>query len=124
MPDPRVRVLIVEDHELLAHALTMLLDRSDDIEVVAIVGDGAEAVEAAGDADVVLMDIGLPGVDGLEAIRRLGRRYPGLPVIALTGGGDERIRRAAADAGAVDFLLKGGLHDDVGDAVRRAARRT
>jgi DNA-binding NarL/FixJ family response regulator len=123
MAAPPVKVLIVEDHAILAHALTMLLDTSDDLEVVGVVSDGTDAVAAAAGADVVLMDIGLPGISGLEAMGRLRAAYPRLPVIALTGAEDEASRQAAAAAGAVDFLVKGGLHDDVPDAVRRAAGR-
>lgn len=120
-PGP-VRVLIVEDHQIFADALRLLLDRTEGIEVVGIARDGGEAIDLAlmADAQVVLMDIGLPRMNGLEATRRLLAIKPGARVIALTGQTEDEAGPAAAAAGAVDFLVKGGIHEHVRDAIFRA----
>ena len=119
--DP-IRVLIVEDHQIFADALRLLLDRTEGIEVVGIASDGGEAIDLAcmADAQVVLMDIGLPKLDGLEATRRLLAIKPAARVIALTGQTEGEAKSAATAAGAVDFLTKGGIHDHVRDAIFRA----
>jgi DNA-binding NarL/FixJ family response regulator len=115
-------VLIVEDHQIFANALRLLLDRTDGIEVVGIASDGGEAIDLAlvADAQVVLMDIGLPRMNGLEATLRLLAIKPSARVIALTGQTADEARPAAAAAGAVDFLTKGGIHEHVRDAIFRA----
>jgi two-component system NarL family response regulator len=117
-----IRVLIVEDHQIFADALRLLLDRTEGIEVVGIARDGGEAIDLAcmADAQVVLMDIGLPKLNGLEATRRLLAIKPSTRVIALTGQTEGEAKADAAAAGAVDFLTKGGIHDHVRDAIFRA----
>jgi CheY-like chemotaxis protein len=83
------------------------------------VHDGASAIAAAHEADVVLMDMTMPTMDGLEATRRLLARNPRLRVVAVSG--DVEGEAAARAAGATSFLHKGDLHGEVADAVRRAA---
>jgi DNA-binding NarL/FixJ family response regulator len=119
-----IRVLIVEDHQIFADALRLLLDRTEGIEVVGIAQDGGEAIDLAciADAQVVLMDIGLPRMNGLEATRRLLAIKPDARVIALTGQTEGDGKAAATAAGAVDFLTKGGIHDHVRDSIFRAMR--
>ena len=111
--------MIVEDHQIFADALRLLLDRTDGIEVVGVACDGAEAIDLActADAQVVLMDIGLPKMDGLEATRKLLAIKPSARVIALTGQAEGEARAGATAAGAIGFLTKGGLHDHVRDAI-------
>ncbi len=127
MPDvdgSPVRVLIVEDHALFAEGLRMLLERSDEIEVVGIAGDGLDAIDLAllRDAQVVLMDVTLPRVDGLETTRRLHAIKPHARVIVVTSQSADEGRQAALDAGAVDFVTKSDVYDLLRDAVIRAAR--
>lgn len=124
MPE-RVRVLIVDDQEMFATALRLWLDTREGIEVVGIARDGPEAVDFAllHDAEVVLMDIGLPGFDGLEATRRLLALKPDTKVIVLTGQTADEGEAAAVDAGGVDFLTKGAVHEVIQAAIMRAVQQ-
>jgi DNA-binding NarL/FixJ family response regulator len=125
MPDRGVRVLIVDDQEVFANALRVWLDTRGGIEVVGIARDGPEAVDLAlvHDAEVVLMDITLPGFDGLEATRRLLAIKPNTKVIALTGQTADEGESAAVEAGVVEFLTKGDVHEVVQDAIMRAVEQ-
>ena len=116
-----VRVLIVDDHHLFTQAVDALLAKDPDIEIVGCVHDGESAITAADEADVVLMDVAMPTMSGLEATKRLLARNPRLRVIAVSGRIDDE--PAAREAGATAFLHKGALHDEVADAVRAAAAR-
>jgi DNA-binding NarL/FixJ family response regulator len=122
--DPkRVRVLIVDDHELFAGALKLLLDDNDAVEVVGVAHDGAEAVRLAASSspEVILMDVGLPGMDGFEAARRLLQIRRGAKIVALTARGEEEVRADAEAAGMVGYLSKDHVDETVVDAILRAA---
>ena len=123
-PQTSVRVLVVDDHALFADALTMFLQRDERIEVVGVASSGQEAIDLAQArlADVVLMDIFMRGMDGLEATKRLRAIRPETHVIVLTGLTGEEIGVEAREAGADGHLQKGAVHDHVVDAVLRAAR--
>lgn len=117
------RVLVVDDHALVRSGITGLLE-SADLEVVGEAGDGAEAVEAVGrlHPDVVLMDIRMPGLDGIEATRRIVRGDDPPRVLVLTTFDlDEYVYRALK-AGASGFLLKDAPPDRLVEAVRTVAR--
>jgi DNA-binding NarL/FixJ family response regulator len=103
-----IRVLIAEDHAMVRAGLTELLGNRDDIEVVGEAVDGAEAVERATELapDVVLMDLSMPGVDGIEATRRIAAEVPDAHVVVLTSFSDRERILQAIDAGAVGYLLK------------------
>ena len=116
----KVRVLIVDDHHLFTQAVGALLSQDPDIEIAGCVHDGDSALDAAGEADVVLMDMTMPKMNGLEATRKLLARNPDLRVIAVSGHGDGEADALAS--GAVSFLHKGALYDEVAAAVREAAR--
>lgn len=116
----KVRVLIVDDHHLFTQAVGALLDQDPDIEITGCVHDGDSALSASDDADVVLMDMTMPKMDGLEATRRLLARNPKLRVIAVSGHGENEADALAS--GAVTFLHKGALYDEVAQAVRDAAQ--
>jgi NarL family two-component system response regulator LiaR len=122
-PRPPVRVLVVDDHELFADALTLYLTRDQRIRVVGVASSGQEAIDLAlaQDADVVLMDIFMRGMDGLEATKRLRSIRPETHVIALTGLTGDEVGTEALDAGAEGHLQKGSVHDHVVDAVLRVA---
>ena len=104
----RIRVLIADDHAVVRQGLRTFLELQDDIEVVADACDGEEAVSAALDGlpDVVLMDLVMPGLDGIEATRRILRERPATRVIALTSFLDDEKVLPAVRAGAAGYLLK------------------
>ncbi|MEA2268064.1 MAG: hypothetical protein QOD55_2513 [Solirubrobacteraceae bacterium] len=118
-----IRVLIADDHELVRVAVGGLLDRLADIDVVALARDGEEAIALAAEhePDVVLMDLEMPVVDGIEATRRItGSRAPARVVI-LTSFSDRRRITEAMDSGAVGYLLKDAEPDELVAGVRAAA---
>jgi DNA-binding NarL/FixJ family response regulator len=117
--DPAIRVLIVDDHALFAEALTTLLERNDRIEVVGSATTGPDAIDQAlmKNVDVVVMDVGMPGVDGLETTRRLRTIKPDTRVIVLTGLTDSDLEQRAADAGASALLTKGAADREVVDTI-------
>jgi DNA-binding NarL/FixJ family response regulator len=120
-----IRILLADDQTLVRSGFRALLERTDGIEVVGEASDGAEALERARSArpDVVLMDIRMPGVDGIEATRRIvaDPRLAGARVIILTTFGDDEHVFQALYAGASGFLLKDVEPDDLRDAVRVVA---
>jgi two-component system NarL family response regulator len=123
--DP-VRVLIVDDHRLFADSLKLMLDRNPTVDVVGIAGTGAEAVELAvtRDAQVVLMDVGLPDIDGFEATRRLHALKRAAKVIAVSGRSESEVSDEVRDSGMSSFLSKDHIHEHVIDAIASAMRGT
>ncbi len=118
----RTTVVVVDDHRLVRAGLRTIIDASADLEVVGEAGDGAQAVAVVGaaDPDVVLMDLSMPGVDGIEAIRRLRTAGHETPVVVLTSFAEPERVRSALEAGAVGYLLKDSEPRDVLEAVRAA----
>ena len=116
-------VVVVDDHRLVRAGLRTIIDASDDLTVVGEAADGAEAlgVVTRVEPDVVLMDLSMPGVDGVEAIRRLKAAGVPAPVVVLTSFAEADRVRAALQAGAVGYLLKDSEPQDVLDAVRAAS---
>jgi len=119
-----IRVLVVDDHEVVRAGLRMLLGRATGIEVVGDAADGSQAVEAVAlwAPDVVLMDLSMPGMDGVEATARVTAEHPSVRVVVLTTFADRDHVTAAIDAGAVGFMLKDADPGALADAVRSAAR--
>jgi DNA-binding NarL/FixJ family response regulator len=103
-----IRVVIADDHAVVRQGLRTFLDLQEDLEVVGEAADGVEAVEVAEREapDVVLMDLVMPGMDGIAAIRALRERVPGARAIALTSFGDDERVFPAVRAGAAAYLLK------------------
>ena len=120
-----IRVLVVEDHALVRAGLEELLSGAEDIEVVGVAADGAEAIAVVGDAkpNVVLMDLSMPVVDGIEATRRILATTEGVRVVVLTSFSDQRRILEALDAGAIGYLLKDAEPDELFRGVRAAAAR-
>jgi RNA polymerase sigma factor (sigma-70 family) len=120
--DAQIRLLVVDDHPLVREGLRTLLDESPDVLCVAEASSGEEALLLASDADadVALVDLVMPGMDGIETIRRLRRASPRTRVVALTSFADEKRVRDAMDAGALGYLLKDVLKDDLLRAIRNA----
>jgi DNA-binding NarL/FixJ family response regulator len=115
-----IRVLLVDDQHLVREGFARLLRDIDDIEVVGEAADGAAAIAVALDTqpDLVLMDVRMPGMDGVEATERLVRAHPGLRVLILTTFDlDEEVHRALR-AGASGFLLKDTPYDQLVHAIR------
>ena len=126
MSDDRpIRIVIVEDNKVFREALELLLGLRTDLQVVATVADGEEAVPACKkhDPDVVLMDYRLPGLDGVEATRALKAACPDVAVVALTASANRAEMQALHDAGAVACLTKDQELEQIVDAIQRAAGR-
>ena len=119
----RVRVVLVEDNDVFREALELLLGMRSEVEVVASVRDGAEAVAATGEhrPDVVVMDYRLPGLDGAQATARLRAAEPGVAVVALTASASEAEREALVAAGAVACLTKDQELEELVAAILQAA---
>lgn len=120
-----IRVLLVDDEPKVLRGLRMLLGLEADICVVGEAGDGATAVDLAGrlSADVVLMDVNLPLVDGITATRELAARVPQAAVVILSLHDDRGTIERALAAGAVAFVGKQQIDGDLLGAIRRAACR-
>lgn len=121
--DP-VRLMLVDDQELVRAGFAMVLDSTDDITVVAQAGDGEEALALLEDTavDVVLMDVRMPRLDGIEATRRAVAAHPGLRVVVLTTFDLDESVTAAIAAGASGFLLKDVAPQALIEAVRTVRR--
>jgi two-component system response regulator DesR len=119
-----VRVLLAEDQAMVRGALSALLSLEDDIEIVAEASRGDEVLPAALDSlpDVALLDIEMPGGDGLEAAAVLHERLPSCLVIILTTFGRSGYLRRAMESGAVGFLLKDAPASELAEAIRRAVK--
>lgn len=119
-----IRVLLVDDHRLVRAGLSTLIDSADDLEVADAVADGAQALAVAerDPPDVVLMDLAMPVMDGVEATRRLQAIAPDIPVLVLTSFSDTPRIRAALDAGALGYLLKDSEPQALLDGIRAVAR--
>ena len=118
-----IRVLVVDDHALVRRGLSDLLGAAADIELVGALDDGlrAEAGVREHRPDIVLMDLSMPGLDGIEATRRVLAAAPDTKVIILTSFSENARILAALEAGAVGYLLKDAEPDDVLRALRDAA---
>jgi NarL family two-component system response regulator LiaR len=119
-----IRVLVVDDHKVVREGMQFLLDQEPGIEVVGQCADGHEAVEAAARLlpNVVLLDLLMPGLDGLGALRHIKAQTPTTQVVVLTSHTGEEHMFDAIKAGAISYLLKTAGAREVIDAVRSAAR--
>ena len=118
-----IRVLVVDDHQLVRAGLVILLEAAPDIQVAGEAADGLRALDAAAatDPDVVLMDLSMPVLDGVAATRRLLAERPGTRVVALTSFADRQRVTDILAAGATGYVLKDSRPDDLLAAVRAAA---
>lgn len=122
--EPRIiRVMLVDDHEMVRDVIAQVLELQDDVTVVGSVGDGDQALALAETAcpDVVLMDLDMPVLDGIGATAALCERSPQVRVVMLSATCSRRKVREAFDAGACGFLLKDGTPGDLCAGVRTAA---
>ncbi|MGH2455536.1 MAG: response regulator [Candidatus Limnocylindria bacterium] len=117
-----IRVMLVDDHEVVRRGLRGFLELQPDVQVVGEAGDGALAVKLAADLtpDVVLMDLLMPNMDGLTAIAAIKQANPGIEVIAVTSFIEEEKVTSALEAGASGYLLKDADAEEVASAIRAA----
>ncbi|GAB2571731.1 response regulator transcription factor [Gracilibacillus alcaliphilus] len=115
-----MKIIIVDDDEMVYESLQLLFSREKDIKVIGTANDGAQAIAAceASQPDAVLMDIQMPGMDGIQATRELKRRWPQIRVMMLTTFEDERNIRLALLAGAEGYLLKSAPVQDMAQQLR------
>jgi NarL family two-component system response regulator YdfI len=119
-----IRVLVVDDHMVVREGLRTILETAGDLEQVGEAADGAEAVRLVAELspDVVLMDLRMPGVDGIEAIRQIKARHPEIEVVILTTYNDDAYIVRGLRAGARGYLLKDSGRDVLFESIRAAAR--
>ncbi len=120
----KIRVLIVDDHQVVREGLTSVLEGKGDIEVVGLAGDGSEAVEKARELspDVVLMDISMPKMNGVEATRQIKKEKPEIGVVILTMYADEEYIFDLVRAGAAGYLLKDADSAQIAKAIRAVSK--
>ncbi len=119
-----IRIMVVDDHPVVRDGLVAILGTQPDFSVVGEAADGAEAIQKAQELrpDVILLDLEMPGVDGVETLRQLRARYPNVQAIVFTAfDTDERIV-GAVQAGAKGYLLKGVPRDEIFNAIRVVSR--
>jgi DNA-binding NarL/FixJ family response regulator len=118
-----IRVVVADDHGVLRDGLAGVISAQSDMELVATAANGAEAVDLcrSNAPDVVLMDLEMPVLDGIEATKAIMAEAPSTAVLVLTSFSDRRRITGALDAGAVGYLLKDASADDVVRGIRTAA---
>ena len=118
-----IRIMIVDDHDMVRKGLAAFLQAKPDLELVAEASDGYEAVLKCEDVqpDVILMDLIMPEMDGVEATTKIKQRWPEVNIIALTSFQERELVHKALNAGALSYLLKNVSIDELAKAVRYAA---
>lgn len=122
-PTSPIRLLLVDDHAVIRQGLLMLLSDAEQIEVVGEAGDGQTALRMSGTLhpDVVLMDVSMPEMDGVQTTRRLTAQQPEVKVIGLSMHDDESVAAAMTGAGAVAYLCKGCSARELIETIRQVA---
>lgn len=115
-----IRILLVDDHAVVRSGLSKFLMVNKDMELVAEASDGLEAIQMAGlhKPDVILMDLIMPGMDGITATREIHKKYPQIKIIALTSFSEQNIVQGALQAGVVGYLQKNVTAIDLANAIR------
>jgi NarL family two-component system response regulator LiaR len=121
-----VRVMIVDDHDMVRKGLAVFLEAFDDLELVGEAANGQEAVRLCAEVQphVVLMDLVMPEMDGIAATRAIRQVRPDVKVIVLTSFGDQDFVQRALQAGAIGYLLKNASIDEIASAIRMAHNRS
>lgn len=119
----RIRVALVDDHQLVRDGLKSILSSIDDVEVVGEAGDGREAIKLCGrlDVDVVIMDIAMSGLNGLDATKRITAKHPATNVLILSMYDSEEYIARSMQHGARGYLLKNAQPQEFEDAIRKVA---
>ena len=117
------KVLIVDDHQMFRDGLKMTINREADMEVVGEAENGQRAVELASELQphVILMDVKMPVMDGIEATRQIHAKMPGIKILALSMYSDDSIVSGMMRAGAVGYIMKGGDSAEMCKTIRRVA---
>jgi two-component system, NarL family, response regulator LiaR len=117
-----IRVILVDDHEMLRGGLALFLEGIDDLQLVGEASSGVEAIALCDEVkpDVVLMDLIMPTMDGVAATRAIRQKHPETQVVVLTSFKESDLVQAALEAGAVGYLLKDATVDELADAIRAA----
>jgi two-component system response regulator NreC len=120
----KIRLFLVDDHQVVRTGLRMLLDNEDDVQIVGEAGTAREAMEAVDKIkpDVILMDIGLPDMSGIEATQKIKHAHPNMAVVALTIHEDEEYFFRMLDAGASGYVPKRAAPEELLTAIRSAAK--
>jgi len=120
----KIRLLLAEDHTIVREGLRSLIDSSEDMEVVGEVGDGREALKKVEEIelDIVLMDIRMPGLNGIEATRQIKKHFPDVKVLILSMHPDDEYVLEALRAGASGYILKQAAHEELFTAIRAVYR--
>ena len=123
MTEQRIRILVCDDHPVVRSGLRGMIQSQPDLEVIAEAGEGAQAVALASrfQPDIVLMDLRMPGMDGVTATAAIKARHPGIHVLILTTYDTDADILRALEQGATGFLLKDEREDRLFDAIREAA---
>ena len=117
-----IRILVVDDHAVVRGGLSKFLMVNKDMQLVGEASDGLVAVQLAGlhQPDVILMDLVMPGMDGIAATREIHQRYPQIRIIALTSFSEQNLVQGALQAGAIGYLQKNVTAGELGNAIRSA----
>ena len=123
--EPKIRVVIADDHSLFAQALQAILGTDGRFETAGLAKNGREAVDLALEVqpDVVLMDISMPVFDGFQATRELRKKVPGTPVLMLTGSNAQADIDKARRAGAAGYVTKDRIASELIEAIVEAVKR-
>lgn len=119
-----VNVMLVDDHEVVLEGLIRILEKQGGIKIVSVARSAEEALEKIGrfPPDVVIVDIQLPGMNGIELIKRIKSEYPQIEAITLTVFDDEQFAKQAIKAGAIGYVIKDAAKEELVKAVRAAAK--
>lgn len=118
-----IRCLAVDDHSVVRKGLSLLFEDSEELELVGVAATGEEAIEAARQLqpDIVLMDVRLPGIDGISAVKRIHQAAPSVQFVVFSAYGDKRLLTDAIAAGARGYVMKGAPPEDLTRAIRTVA---
>jgi DNA-binding NarL/FixJ family response regulator len=122
--ETRTRCLSVDDHSVVRQGLDILFGNIDDLELVGTVASGEEAIEAVRELkpQVVLVDVRLPGIDGVSVVKRIHQEAPSVQFVVFSGYGDKRLLSDAIAAGARGYVMKGSPPEDLLRAIRTVAQ--
>ena len=119
-----IKVMLVDDHEVVLEGLIRILEKQGGIQIVSVAGSAEDALEKLErfPPDVIVVDIQLPGMNGIELIKRIKKSHPEIEAITLTVFDDEQFARQAIKAGAIGYVIKDAAKDELVKAVRSAAK--
>ncbi len=114
-----INILLVDDHKLFREGLKLLIDREKTMKVIAEADNGQDAIEMAGQLrpDIIIMDVRMPEIGGMEATSTISKKYPGIKIVALSMHSDKRFIKGMLKAGALGYMLKDNAFEEVIDCV-------